>query len=84
MAEVVLEGVAVALEDVEAFVLDLPSGPGQATISATVSRVTGSEVTKALLYVTRPLASVMVTPIQLTSVASWPSRSGAPSNQRKR
>ncbi len=56
VAEVVLEVVAVGLEDVEAFVLDLgrtswfdlPPGPGQATISAAVSRVTGSEVTKAL------------------------------------
>src|SRR3954447_2720535 len=85
VAEVVLKVVAVGLEDVEAFVLAIfHLALAQATISATVSRVTGSEVTNALLYVTWPLASVMVTPIQLTSIASSPSRSGAPSNQRKR
>src|SRR4051794_38801069 len=84
VAEVVLEVVAVGLEDIKLSFSIFHLALVQATISATVSRVTGSEVTKALLYVTWPLASVTVTPIQLTSIASSPSRSGAPANQRKR
>jgi hypothetical protein len=49
----------------------------QAAISATLALVTGNEVTKAVLYVTMPS-----NPIQLTSAASLPSRSGTVSMNR--
>jgi hypothetical protein len=48
VAEVVFEVVAVGLEDVKLSFSIFHRALAQATISATVSRVTGSEVTKAL------------------------------------
>ena len=54
MPEVVFELVAVVFQDVEAFVLDLPPCAAADGDLGGVALVTGSEVTKAVLYVTRP------------------------------
>src|SRR4051794_4716878 len=84
VAEVVLEVVAVGLEAVEAFVLDLPSGPGAGHDLGDGVAGDGQRGHESAAVGDVPLASGRVTPIQLTSIASWPSRSGAPSNHRKR
>src|SRR5208337_3769687 len=74
VAEIVLEFVAVIFQNVEALVLDLPARAPQATVSATLSFETGRLVTHAIEYLTLPLASKISKPIQLTNIASLPSR----------
>ena len=54
----------------------------QAAISATLCLVTARLVTQAMEYLTRPLASTISKAIQLTAIASLPSRSGTALSQR--
>jgi hypothetical protein len=79
VAEIMFEMIAIS-QDVEGLVLDFPSA--QAVISAMFSFATLRLGTNAPSQVVLPLASLIVTPIQLTFNASLPSRSGAPANQR--
>ena len=81
MAEIVLEFVSVVFEYVEALVLDFPARSAAGDNLGDIVLETGRAVT-AMEYLTLPLASRISKPIQLSSIASLPSRRGTASIQR--
>src|SRR5271155_661980 len=82
VAEIVFEFIAVIFITLKASFSIFQRALPHAAISATLVLLTGRLVTQAKEYLTRPLRSKISNPIQLTSAASLPSRTGTPSIQR--